>query len=260
VSAARDSGRVNLTLDDDIARVRFERPAARNAMTFAMYEALHEVCERIDAAPRLRAAVFRGAGEAFVAGTDIAEFTSFASGEDGLAYEARVEAVISRIEAIRVPTLAAIDGPATGGGLVIAAACDLRIVTTRARLGVPIARTLGNCLSSENLARLRRGLGDAPTRALILLASLLSGADAHRLGFALDCVEPDALDERVEAALLALRTGAPLTHGASLEAFRRLEAGDRNDADLIARIYTSADFREGVSAFLAKRPPQWSGS
>lgn len=258
---AKGEGHVALSLDGPVARVVFDRPAARNAMTFAMYDELLAACETIDATPGLRAAVLRGAGGAFVSGTDIAEFAGFATGEHGVAYERRVEAVVSRLEALRVPTLAAIDGAATGGGLALAAACDLRLVTTRSRLGVPIARSLGNCLSTANLARLLRGFGSGPTRRMLLLAELLDGEEARALGFALDCVEPAAFESRVEAVVERLCAGAPLTLAATREALARLErAAPPDDADLVARVYASADFREGVAAFLAKRKPDWRGA
>jgi enoyl-CoA hydratase len=142
-----------------VATVLFDRPAARNAMTFAMYDELSHACRTIAATPGLRAAVFRGSGGAFVAGTDISEFAAFNSGEDGVAYERRIEAEIAEIEHLPVPTLAVVDGAAMGGGLIIATACDLRIASTRSRFGAPIASTLGNCLSIRNVARLERAFG-----------------------------------------------------------------------------------------------------
>jgi enoyl-CoA hydratase len=253
-------GRVRLEIDDRVARVTFDRPEARNALTFAMYAELLEACETIDATPGLAAAVLRGAGEAFVAGTDISEFTAFTGGEDGLAYERRVEAVVGRLEALAVPTLAVVDGPAMGGGLVLAAACDLRIVTPRSRLGVPIAQTLGNTLSAGNVARLVRAFGTGRTQAMLLMSAVIDGAEAKAAGFAIDCVAPEALDARVEAALGKLRTAAPLTLASIRETLRRLAGGGSGDnGDLIARVYGSADFSEGVDAFLGKRRPAWQG-
>jgi enoyl-CoA hydratase len=260
MEAASDRGRVTLQIEGPIVRVTFDRPAARNAMTFAMYEELLEVCETIDATPGLRAALLRGAGEAFVAGTDIAEFASVRSGADGVAYEQRVERVVSRLERLSVPTVAAVDGPAMGGGLVLATACDIRIVTTRARFGVPIAQTLGNCLSAANLARLARAFGPAWARALLLLSETLDGAETKALGFAIDCVPPEELAPRCDAVLARLVSAAPLTVAATRTLLRRLEAvAPMDDEDVIAEIYGSADFREGAAAFLQKRKVDWTG-
>jgi enoyl-CoA hydratase/carnithine racemase len=255
-----DHGRVTLAIEGPVARVTFDRPAARNAMTFAMYAELLNVCDTIDATPGLRAAVFSGAADAFVAGTDIAEFAAFRSGEDGVAYERRVEEVVSRLERLSVPTLAAVDGAAMGGGLVLAAVCDIRIVTIRARFGVPIARTLGNCLSAANLARLARVFGAPRARALILLSEMLDGSEAKALGFAFDCVPPEELRERCDEVLDRLTRAAPLTLAATRTLFRRLEtAAAVEDADVIARVYASEDFRTGAEAFLLKRANVWKG-
>ena len=177
------AGSVKLTIEGPVATIVFDRPGMRNALTLAMYDELSAACGRIASTPGLRAAVFRGANRAFVAGTDIAEFRSFKTGEDGVRYEARLEKGVAEVEALPVPTLAVIDGPATGGGLMIATACDLRVASHRARFGVPIARTLGNCLSRANLMRLERAFGQGRTRRMLLLADLLDANEALAAGF-----------------------------------------------------------------------------
>lgn len=254
-----DKGRVTLTIEGEVAQVTFDRPAARNAMTFEMYRQLEEVCARIDATENLRVVVFRGTGGAFVAGTDIAEFTAFRSGGDGLAYEERVERIIARMEALTVPSIAVVDGAAVGGGMILAAVCDFRLVTPAAQFGIPIARTLGNCLSIRNAGRLERSVGPGPARRMLLLSELLDGKTAERSGFALACVEPEELEARLQEVVAKLRVAAPLTLRAGREAFRRLGHGETHDADLISEVYGSRDFAEGVRAFLDKRKPVWEG-
>ncbi len=144
------------------AWITFDRPEAHNAMTFAMYDRLVAHCEAVDADENVRVAVLRGAGgRAFVAGTDIRQFAAFESAQDGLVYETRIDEVLDRLEAVRKPTIALIDGFAMGSGLAIAAACDLRVLTPAAKFGMPIARTVGNCLSMGNYARLAQALGSA---------------------------------------------------------------------------------------------------
>jgi enoyl-CoA hydratase len=204
----------------------------------------------------LRAAVFRGADGAFVAGTDIAEFRSFKTGEDGVRYEARLERGVLEIEMLPVPTLAVIDGPATGGGLMIATACDLRVASRRSRFGVPVARTLGNCLSRANLTRLERAFGQGRTHRMLLLADLLDANEALAAGFLVAMAEPDALETRVAEILNKLLASAPLTLAATRALMR---APSESEEKIIVRVYGSQDFKEGVNAFLAKRPPVWVG-
>jgi enoyl-CoA hydratase len=254
-------GQVHYRRDGAVVTVLFDRPAARNAMTWQMYKQLDEACARIRQEEGLRVAVFRGAGgKAFIAGTDIAQFQAFQSGEDGIAYEEKMEATIGGVETLPVPTLAVIEGFCIGGGLAIAAACDLRIATPPSRFGVPIARTLGNCLSVANYARLVAGLGASRAKKMLLLAENLSAEEALAGGFVSEIVEPGDLDARVAELTERLAQHAPITMRVSKEAIRRLlHAGLPNGDDLVRECYGSADFRIGVDAFVAKRTPQWTG-
>ena len=130
--------------DGPVLTVTFNRPAQRNAMTWAMYDGLYDACESADNTDEVRVMVLRGAGDrAFVAGTDIAQFNEFSSGKDGVAYEAKIARIVGRLEEVKVPTVAAVHGYCVGGGLALAAVCDLRVATRSARFGIPIARTLG---------------------------------------------------------------------------------------------------------------------
>jgi enoyl-CoA hydratase len=254
-------GEVRYSRDGDVATVIFDRPAARNAMTWHMYEQLGAACARIRSEHELRVAVFRGAGgKAFVAGTDIAQFQAFRGGEDGIAYEAKMDGYIGSLESLPLPTLAVIEGFAIGGGLAIAAACDLRIATPGSRFGVPIARTLGNCLSVANYARLVAGFGAARAKRMLLLAENLAADEALASGFLSEIVEPADLDRRVAELTARLAQHAPVTMRVSKEAIRRIvQAGLPDGDDLVRICYGSDDFRIGVTAFVEKRAPQWSG-
>jgi enoyl-CoA hydratase len=249
-------GSVRLTIDGRVATIMFDRPGMRNALTLAMYDELSAACGRIASTPGLRATVFRGANGAFVAGTDIGEFRDFTTGEDGVRYEARLERGVGEVEALPVPTLAVIDGPATGGGLMIATACDLRVASSRARFGVPVARTLGNCLSRANLMRLERAFGQGRTHRMLLLADLLDANEALAAGFLVAMAERDVLETRVAEILDKLVAHAPLTLAATRTLMR---ASSEPEEKVIARVYASRDFKEGVESFLAKRTPVWSG-
>jgi len=258
---AGSNGNVRYECDGAIARIVFDRPAARNAMTWDMYEQLAEVCRRVAKEPKLRLVTFRGAGgEAFIAGTDIGQFSAFRSGEEGIDYEARVESYVSAVENIPVPTLAIIEGVAVGGGIVIAAACDLRIATTTAVFGAPIARTLGNCLSIANHNRLIAAFGASRANRMLMLAENLNADDALAAGFLLAAVPGDELDARAERICQQITRNAPLTAKASkIQSLRLRRAGLPDDSDLIRMCYGSGDFHEGVAAFLAKRRPEWKG-
>jgi enoyl-CoA hydratase len=255
------NGRVHFSVSDGIGSIVFDRPEARNAMTWAMYDALASICERIAADSSLRVVTLRGAGgAAFVAGTDIEQFRAFSSPEDGVAYEAKIDARIDQLESLPVPTLAIIDGWAVGGGLLIAAACDLRIATPAARFSVPIARTLGNCLSSANMARIIAGFGPGRTKRMLMLADSIDAAEALACGFVVEIADADAIDARAAALCATLAAHAPKTLCAVKESTRRLIAAQQTeDEDLIRDCYGSRDFKLGIEAFLAKQKPAWTG-
>lgn len=243
-----------------VALTRIDRPGARNAFTFGMYDDLVEQAARIRADDSMRAWVIAGReGDAFASGTDIALFQGFGAAE-GARYEALIERAIAAVEAVEKPVLAAISGPCTGGGAVLAAVCDLRIGAADAKIGIPIARTLGNCISAPNAARLAAVLGASRTMELLLSARLLGAEEALAAGFLTTVVARDATAEALaQAARIA--GFAPLTLAACKAVLRRVQRDGRAaaDADLIARCYGSADFAEGVAAFLGKRAPRWSG-
>ena len=251
---------------DGIARVTFNRPQARNAMLFSMYERLTEICAGIEADRSVRALILTGAGDkAFAAGTDISQFRAFETPEDALGYEARIDRVLGALERLRVPTVAAMAGACTGGGAAMAACCDLRIAAATLRFGFPIARTLGNCLSVSNYARLAALVGPAKVKDMVFTARLIGAEEARAIGLVSE-VLPDAaaLAARAEELARLVAAHAPLTLQATKEALRRIRdrsapPGDA-DRDLLLMCYMSADFREGMEAFLGKRSPVWRGA
>jgi enoyl-CoA hydratase/carnithine racemase len=252
------------SVEPPLAYLTFNRPEARNALTWEMYQGLLDACDTVDGNAHLRVLIVRGAGgEAFAAGTDISQFTAFKGAADGIAYEQRLDAVIDRLERVTRPTIAQVQGVATGGGCSIALACDLRVCAPDARFGVPIAKTLGNCLSIANCARVMDLIGPAKFKELIFTASLVDAQAASSLGLVTRIVEADQIDAAVRDLATSIAAHAPLTLSATKEMVRRIQEARRPLAeaghDVIGTVYGSEDFKEGVEAFLAKRPPQWTG-
>jgi enoyl-CoA hydratase/carnithine racemase len=252
---------LEVTQDGPVLTVLFNRPEARNAMTYAMYDGLEQACVRADEDDSVRVMVLRGAGgRAFVAGTDISQFLEFTSGEDGITYEARIEQVTNRLEDVGVPTVAAVEGACVGGGLILAAACDLRVATTSSRFGVPVARTLGNCLSMNTYSLLVAHLGPARTLDMLLRARLLSAPDAAAAGFVSEVCPDGELDAAVEQLVTPLLGHAPLSMRAAKRAVARLRrANVPYGDDLVREVFGSADFTAGVSAFVNREQVSWTG-
>jgi enoyl-CoA hydratase len=257
------SGDILFETRDGIGRVTFNRPQARNAFTFAMYERLAEICDEANRDRSLKVLVLQGAGDkAFASGTDINQFRAFTTPQHALEYESRIDRVLTQLERCRVPTIAAITGACTGGGAGIASCCDLRIGTKTAKIGFPIARTLGNCLSMSNLSRLTALIGPACVKDLIFTARLVGAEEAASLGLLNEVVEDVAALQRRSGELATLIAGhAPLTLNATKQALVRLQRrlSREEGEDLILMCYMSQDFREGLDAFLNKRQPHWKG-
>ncbi|MDN3277258.1 enoyl-CoA hydratase/isomerase family protein [Frankia sp. RB7] len=251
------------SVTDGIARITFNRPQARNAMTFAMYDRMAEICLEINADRSIKALILTGTGDkAFASGTDISQFRAFKTPQDALDYESRIDRVLGTLEMVRVPVIAAIAGACTGGGAGIAACCDLRIGTETTRMGFPIARTLGNCLSMSNISRIVALVGPARTKDMIFRARLVEAQEALSLGLLTEIVpDVETLQRRADEMAKLVAGHAPLTMETAKEAVRRIRPtlSREEGQDLILKAYMSEDFREGMDAFLNKRTPNWKG-
>ncbi len=248
---------------EGIGHVVFNRPAARNAFTLEMYRELADICADVPTDGSVSAIIMTGAGEkAFGSGTDMTQFRGFSKSEDAWEYEDKMDKVLSKIEGCQVPTIAAINGACTGGGAAIAACCDIRLSTPNLKFGFPIARTLGNCLSVNNLRRLSDLLGKGRVREIMLTARLIEADEALEIALVSEIAETtDILQIRAGKIAERIAANAPLTLRATKEGLRRLgDASSRiDDRDLIEMCYMSEDFKEGMEAFLAKRKPAWKG-
>ncbi|WP_269500138.1 enoyl-CoA hydratase [Castellaniella sp. S9] len=246
------------------ADVCFNRPHQHNAMRFSMYERLEEICEQLDADDEIRVAVFRGAGgKAFVAGTDIGQFRGFKTGDDAIAYEARIDRVVGRLERLRCTTVAMVQGVCAGGGVPIALACDFRYADDDLRLGVPIAKTLGNCLSMANVARMIDFVGVAKTKEILMLGKMIGAQEAKAAGVVNDVFAAEDLEQKTDALVADILALAPLTLRAVKTAVRRTldarRASSELGEDFIRLCYTSEDFHGAVDAFMEKHRYAWQG-
>lgn len=256
------TGQVRLDIDGAIARITISNPAKLNALTFAMYDDMIAVCRDLARAADVRAAVLRGqGGRAFAVGTDIGEFTTFDGPDDGIEYERRTAAVLDAFSAIPTPVIAAVEGPAAGGGLALVLCCDVVIAREDATFAAPVAKTLGNCLSPLAIGRLYASIGRARARALLSAAGVVDAPTAQVWGLVTEVIPANRFDERVEETASRIASLAPRTQWAHKEIDRRLMQlfGAVHAEDIYAACYGSDDFREGVRAFLAKRKPVWSG-
>ncbi|NED98571.1 enoyl-CoA hydratase [Phytoactinopolyspora halotolerans] len=248
--------------DGHAVHVVLSNPGRRNALTWRMYESLDEILRSVNDDGTVRVVTVRGAsGDGFAAGTDVQQFADFTSGDDGVAYERRVGAVLHTLMSVRVPVVAVVDGPAVGAGLAIAASCDVVLASDDATFGVPIGRTLGNCLTGEVMAQLQSRLGRSTTMAMLLTATLLSAADAAAAGLVHQVIAPAELDTVVADTVQRIAGCAPMTLAALKEVDRRLHApiSQVGTDDVVREVYASADFTEGVQAFLERRRPTWRG-
>ncbi len=249
---------IHLNVDGKIARVVFNNPAARNALTWPMYKELNKICGSLANNPDIRVVIFRGAGDkAFVSGSDIQQFVDLQKDE---AYEVAVDHIFASLQELPMPTIALIEGLAVGSGLLMATACDFRISTSEARFGIPVAKTLGNCLSPSNLSWIAAHLGIPIVKKMLLTAELIKAPALLESGFLYQTVEPAEIESATDALAEKLAALAPVTQKASkLTLARLLQSKPPDCTDLMRETYNSKDFREGVNAFLEGRPPKWVG-
>jgi enoyl-CoA hydratase len=249
---------LDLQINGNVAWVTFNNPAARNALTWPMYEELQRICDSLAKNTEIRVVIFRGAGDkAFVSGSDIQQFVDLKENE---AYEVAVDHIFSSLQQLPMPTIAMIEGLAVGSGLLMATFCDFRISTLDARFGIPVAKTLGNCLSPSNLSWIAAHLGVPTVKRMLLNAELIKAPELLALGYLYKTAEASEIAYVTNALAQKLTVLAPITQKASkITLARLLQSNLPECTELMRETYNSQDFREGVNAFLEGRPPQWIG-
>lgn len=254
-------GSVIVDRDGDVLTMTISNPQRRNAMTHAMYAVIETTCTRASRDPSLRAVVLRGAAGHFAGGTDISELETIISGDQGVQYEHYMAQVQATLLALRVPVIAIVEGVCVGGGLVLAALSDIVYCTPEAKFGSPIARTLGNTVSAASLARMYALLGRRLAGRMLLTGALIDAQEAERAGFVTAMVPRTELDAVLRTTLNEISECSSETIWSFKELERRIDehlAAVPVD-DIYRRIYGGVQFREGLSAFLDKRRPDFSG-
>ena len=257
------SGRIGYTCDGEVATVTLSNPAKLNALDSAMWQQLALVVGELAADTRLRCLVLRGEGEnAFAAGGDIEEFSTQRDTVDrAMAYHAQAGAALQAVGDCPLPTIALIQGACIGGGLEIAAQCDLRVCSVSARFGAPINR-LGFSMYPVEMQALLRLAGEATMRELLLEGRILGAAEALSKGLVTRVVSDREVVAEAYATARRICQGAPLVARWHKQLLRRLQEdqplGGEELRDSFAFLATE-DYREGLAAFLAKRAPRFRG-
>ncbi|MEP9379238.1 enoyl-CoA hydratase [Aquabacter sp. CN5-332] len=249
-----------------LARITLAQPAKMNAMTFEMWSALPGCVAQAEADPTVRAIVLEGAGDkAFCAGADISQFGERRTGAEAVAaYDEAVAQGVAALIGAAKPTVAVIRGICFGGGFGLALACDIRLARGDARFRVPAAR-LGLGYGFDGVSLIARKLGPDAAADILFSARILDAAEAERLGVVAKAWSSETFEAECSAYLGALAINAPLTLMAAKRALIELARpeGERNTAavaDLVARCFASADYKEGQTAFKEKRPPNFTGT
>lgn len=248
------------------AIVTINRHAQRNSVSFEMWEAFPIYIKELDADPSVRVIVLTGSGDkAFASGADISEFHSKRTGRDAAAlYHRAVEQTMTSLEAAGKPVIAMVNGYALGGGCELAVACDLRIAAESASFGIPSAK-LGLVISFTDTKRLVDLVGPAVAKEMLMTGRRLSAREALEIGLVNQIVPAASLRQATLDLAAAIGANAPYSVAsakAMVNQCRRdpdLSNVDQSDADRPFNCYETEDFREGVKAFLEKRPPRFTG-
>ena len=264
--AAFDSdGYILLRREAAVATVTINRPAQRNAISFAMWSQLTDLMRQLDSDRDIRCVVIAGAGDtAFSAGADIGDFEQYRSdSERGRVYNRAVDGLLQTVAEMGTPVISMIGGFAAGGGCELAVATDLRIAAEGSRLGIPVAR-LGITIGHREMYGLVNLVGKGNALYILLSGRLLGSDEALRIGLVNQVVPPDRLAEVTYQLAADIAALAPLSHAVNKQTLNQVLAKPSLDltpdeANLPLTQFDTRDYQEGYRAFLEKRRPEFIG-
>ena len=249
-----------------VATVTFNRPAQRNAISFAMWNQFSEILQKLDADADIRTVVITGVGdEAFSAGADIQDFDEHRSDSTkGRGYNEAVNGALKTLSDMATPTISMIRGFAVGGGCELAVATDLRIASENSRMGIPVGK-LGISIGHREMQGLVNLVGKGNALYILLSARLLDAQESLRIGLVNQVVKQDELREYTYKLAKDIASLAPLSHAVNKLTIRQvqnkpsLENLTQKEADLPLTQFDTKDYQEGYKAFLEKRRPNFIG-
>lgn len=253
---------LRLELDGPIATITMARPKALNALDAATIDELAQAVDAIEANSEIRGLILTGEGKAFVAGADISTMPSMTK-EQAVEFSEKGSKLFRRIELLPIPVLAAVNGFALGGGCELMLSCDFAIASTAAKFGQPEVN-LGIIAGFGGTQRLARKVPYGIAMELLLNAQMIDAAEAHRIGLVNRVVEPEALLEEATKSLKKILAVGPVAVANTKKAIQRgldtdLDSGLAEESRLFGECFGTQDAREGVTAFLEKRKPSFTG-
>ncbi len=246
--------------NEDICIVKINNPQAMNALNTTVLSELDHAFTQIQADNTVKAVILTGEGRAFVAGADISQMSTMNAAE-GKAFGEQGAAVFRKIEQLKVPVIAAVNGFALGGGCELAMACDIRIASVKAKFGQPEVG-LGITPGFSGTQRLPRIVGMGIAKELIYTADIISADEAYRIGLVNKLAEPEALMEQAMAMAQKIASKAPIAVRYSKEAINTgcqvdIDTAIAIEANLFGLCFASEDQKEGMSSFLNKKAPEF---
>ncbi len=253
---------ISLVKENNIAIITISRPEALNALNEQVLDEFDSAIDHAAADGDVKALIITGAGRSFVAGADIGVQSQF-DVEAGRLWGRKGSAILRKLEKLEIPTIAAVNGFALGGGCELALACDLIVAGTKAKFGQPEV-SLGITPGFSGTQRLPRRIGASKAKELIFTGEMITGEEAEKIGLVNQVVEPDALMDTAKALAARIVKNAPIAVKYAKACIARgmdvdLENGIAIENELFAMCYATEDQKEGMTAFLNKRQPAFKG-